>query len=284
MTARSTTQTPADPIRAALADMVIWSDGLPVWQQDALRRLYVTGKLTSTDMAELSKICRQPHALLKKAETPITAEPLEFTHFPAESGPAAPVALRSIGQAKNVNALADGQTLNFAESGLTIVYGDNGAGKSGYGRILKRACRARDQEEIMGNVYAPAAGVASARIQFSVGGVSRPPLLWQNGTSAAPELSTVSVFDSKCASVHVDGHNELGVHPRSPSVAAIACRCLPPNRRDSETGEKGAGHPNPGFPATTSITSGHRCQQPPPGPDISHKHDRGTNAESTFRG
>ena len=214
MTAKATTQTAGDPIRAALAELLIWADALPVWQQDALRRLYLTGKFSNTDLAELSQLCRQPHALLGKEESPIVAEPLDFTHFPAQSAPAAPVTLRSIGHAQNVNALADGQTLNFADSGLTIVYGDNGSGKSGYGRIMKRACRARDQEEIVGNVYSPApTGAASARIQFSVGGVAKPPVVWQDGAPAPAELSAISVFDSKCASIHVDGHNELAYTP-----------------------------------------------------------------------
>ena len=56
---------------------------------------------------------------------------------------------------KGVNALAEDQTLKFAP-GLTIVYGDNGAGKTGYIRILKQACRARGQEEILGNVVSGA--------------------------------------------------------------------------------------------------------------------------------
>ena len=37
-----------------------------------------------------------------------------------------------------VNALAENQTLKFC-SGLTVVYGDNAAGKSGYIRIFKSA-------------------------------------------------------------------------------------------------------------------------------------------------
>ena len=49
-----------------------------------------------------------------------------------------------------MNALAENQTLKFA-AGLTVVYGDNGAGKTGYIRILKQACRARGREQILGN-------------------------------------------------------------------------------------------------------------------------------------
>ena len=46
--------------------------------------------------------------------------------------------------------------LPFAVEGFTIVYGDNGSGKSGYGRLLRGLCRARRDraERILGDVYA----------------------------------------------------------------------------------------------------------------------------------
>ena len=57
------------------------------------------------------------------------------------------IQLTSLANVLNVNALAADQVLNFDQTGLTIIYGGNGSGKSGYSRALKRACRARDQSE-----------------------------------------------------------------------------------------------------------------------------------------
>ena len=226
MTAQAAPQTPVAHVHTVLAHLVIWSKGLPVWQQDALRRLYLTGKLLDADLAELSRLCREPHGLLGKDESSVTAEPIESAHIPAQLPSSAPVSLKLVGQTQNVNALAGGQALNFADSGLTIVYGDNGSGKSGYGRILKRACRARDQEDILGNVYSPAsAGPASAHIQFSIGGLPQPPVIWQDGGPAPPELSSISVFDAKCASIHVDGRNELAYTPFPLQLLQSLARC-----------------------------------------------------------
>jgi len=203
----------ADPIRSALNDIVTWSLDAPTWQRDALRRLYAQQNLTASDMDELYVLCRQVHDLLEEGEAPLTAQPLDAGHVPANWNTGGVVALKSIGHAKNVNALADDQTLNFAEVGLTVVYGDNGAGKSGYGRVLKRACRARDQEDILTNAYATPSGKPSARIKHSVAGVVQPEVAWQDGVAANPALSNISVFDSKCASVHVGGPNELAYTP-----------------------------------------------------------------------
>jgi hypothetical protein len=206
----------ADPIRVTLSDIVAWSEdapALPAWQRDALRRLYQQQKLQASDVDELYVLCRQVHSLLEAGETPLTAQPLDPSHVPANWNTGGVVALKSIGHAKNVNALADDQTLGFAETGLTIVYGDNGAGKSGYGRVLKRACRARDQEEILTNQYSQHSGKPTARIKYSVAGTAQPEVAWQDGVAATSQLSSISVFDSKCASVHVDGKNELAYTP-----------------------------------------------------------------------
>jgi len=46
--------------------------------------------------------------------------------------------LRAIHGAENVNALKAGERLTFDKTGLTVVYGDNGSGKSGYARILNK--------------------------------------------------------------------------------------------------------------------------------------------------
>jgi energy-coupling factor transporter ATP-binding protein EcfA2 len=205
--------TAADPIRAALNEIVSWSADAPAWQRDALRRLYGQLKLAPTDLEELYVLCRQAHDLLEGEEISLTAEPLAASHVPANWNTGGVVALKSIGQAKNVNALADDQTLYFAEAGLTIVYGDNGAGKSGYGRVLKRVCRARDQEEILTNAYATPGGKPSAQIKYSVTSAVQPEVAWQDGVAANLNLSNISVFDSKCASIHVDGKNELAYTP-----------------------------------------------------------------------
>jgi hypothetical protein len=85
---------------------------------------------------------------------PRQAKPLTTEHVPTGDVTSPAVALVSIFHHEGVNALAADQTLKFAPApGLTIVYGDNGAGKTGYIRILKQACRARGRELILGNVY-----------------------------------------------------------------------------------------------------------------------------------
>ena len=193
--------------RDALREIVSWSLGRPKWQRDALRRLVVSGELSSDDITELTALCK---------ESAKQNEPLETKHFGAQTLGAPTVALRNIRDIQNVNALAEGQTLNFIPKGVTIVYGDNGAGKSGYVRILKQACRARiargKGEEILDNIYVASSGPQVAEIEYDAGAQSQKSQ-WKNGEKPDDLLSEISVFDSRTANVHVEETNDLAYTP-----------------------------------------------------------------------
>ena len=113
----------------------------------------------------------------------------------------------------NVNALAPEAVLDFHTRGLTIVYGDNGAGKSGYVRILKRVCRARSiPTPVLPNVMRQDPAPTSAEIEFSVDGLTRTRN-WAIGDATTDELGSVTVFDRDCAAVYVSAENEVAYSP-----------------------------------------------------------------------
>jgi hypothetical protein len=189
-----------------LQEILTWSKGRPTWQRDALRRLALNGDLTGNDISALTELCKSKHGLAES----VVGEPLDKHHIPDKTaGPA--VWLTSIHHLKGVNALAEDQTLKFA-SGLTVVYGDNGAGKSGYTRILKSACRARGQEKILGNVVAgrtPLTPVVS--IKYLVGD-DPETREWVGGRDDAL-VSRVSVFDTRSAAVYLTEKTDVAFRP-----------------------------------------------------------------------
>ena len=190
----------------ALADILAWSKDCPEWQRDALRRLCVKGELEDADLDELTVLCKSKG----KGSVPIAVD-----HIPDPEAAATAVNLGAIHGAENVNALKPGERLTFDKAGLTVVYGDNGSGKSGYARILKRACRARmprKGDRILPNIYAKKPGPQKAVIDFSANGHSRIQD-WTTDAPADPLLSSVSVFDSRTANVHVDEVNDVAYTP-----------------------------------------------------------------------
>lgn len=189
----------------ALQDIISWAKDKPLWQQDALRRLCQKGALDEADYVELMKICKNEQ----------TAVPIASEHAPTPDAAASHVCLRGIKNVEHVNALAANQIISFEKgNGLTVIYGDNGSGKSGYARILKSACRARLNQElkILPNIYESKAGTPKAKIDFAVNGQNHSEN-WVFKTACDPNLSAISVFDSSTANIHVDNENEVAYNP-----------------------------------------------------------------------
>ncbi|MBU2751797.1 AAA family ATPase [Acidithiobacillus thiooxidans] len=190
-----------------LQEILEWSQGRPMWQRDALRRLVLNGELSDEDISSLTEICKSAHGLAEQQET----DPLAKEHMPDRAAGADPVSLVSIFHHRGVNALAEDQTLNFAP-GLTVVYGDNGAGKTGYIRILKSACRARGQEHILGNVVSGTAPLAPVvAIKYKVGTEPEPREWAGNGEDEF--VSRVSVFDTQCAAIYLTEKTDVAFRP-----------------------------------------------------------------------
>ena len=189
-----------------LKEILDWSQDRPAWQRDALRRLVLNGVLTDADIRELSEICKAAHGLASPQD-PI---PLTSEHTPSTSTGAGQVTLVSIFHHRGVNALAEGQTLKFGQ-GLTVVYGDNAAGKTGYIRILKSACRARGKEEILGNVISggtPHKPVVAIKYKVGTG----PGREWA-GDGEDDYISRVSVFDTSSAAVYLTAETDVAFRP-----------------------------------------------------------------------
>ena len=221
--------------KTVLETILDWSQNRPIWQRDALRRIVSKGKLDNSDLQELVELCKLGRGAAGKRLKPT---PLTKSHLPANPGQGPAVSLISIADADGVNNLASDQTLPFDPSGITIIYGDNAAGKSGYARILKRTCRARRSVKIEPNVYGQSPlAKPSATISYSVGGITQPPEKWVDEDHPHPIMSAVSVFDSECASVYINDKNDVAFRPFGldiPDELAGACQSL----KEALTSEK----------------------------------------------
>lgn len=190
-----------------LEDILEWSQDRPAWQRDALRRLVLNGDLSDDDVRTLTDICKSSQGLAEQQNiAPLTKE-----HVPEKIAGGSPVSLVSIFHHRGVNALAEDQTLKFAPN-LTVVYGDNAAGKTGYIRILKSACRARGQEQILGNVVSGATPLSPVvSIKYKVG-TEPDPREWA-GSGEDEFISRVSVFDTQCAAVYLTEKTDVAFRP-----------------------------------------------------------------------
>jgi hypothetical protein len=196
-----------------LAEIIEWSKTQPDWQRDALRRIFVAGDISPTDVDDLLDLCKAAHGL----SSPRASLALSSDHIAVNGPDRGPVALTSVTHHRGVNALASEQTVAFGPQ-LTIVFGQNAAGKSGYTRILKRACRSRAAEDILGNVLgddAPFKPQATIRYRERD---NEFELAWGSETPHSNILSAVSVFDAHCVPVYLRDKTDVAFRPFSLDV------------------------------------------------------------------
>ena len=193
-------------------ELLTFASSRASWQRDCLRRICTQSDLTPNDIQEV-------FANLKATEGLDQAGALEYlsaSHIASRTSAAhAATILTSVSDVKNANRLVPNQTLLFAESGITLNYGYNGSGKTGYVRILKQLCRSRQekQDRILGDVYVQSSvAPASARIGYKSGG-NALSISWQDGSSTPQELSHISVFDATTAPLYADQQNKIEFLP-----------------------------------------------------------------------
>lgn len=124
--------------------------------------------------------------------------------------------LIEISEYQNVNALSGGQKITFAPK-LTIIYGENGSGKSGYSRVLNSAFYSRGDKTILPNILKPQneQGKPSAKFEFEVSG-KRSTKLFPTDLGSQ-EFKQFACFDSKTVPAHLEDSNELYVIPKEMS-------------------------------------------------------------------
>lgn len=186
-------------------EIIDWTVGLPTWQQEAVRLLLENGEITPGDLADL----------VARVKSDDDSEVVVAIPSPQPMGSTA-VALTSLEHICGVNALAEGQKLEFlGPAGLTVIYGENASGKSGYSRILKHACRSREKkpDPIQGDVYRQGAcPTPKAKFTYLDDGKAQSED-WTAGCSTSEALRTVALFDASCSRLYVEKDGDLAFQP-----------------------------------------------------------------------
>lgn len=194
-------------------DILDWSEKLSPWRRDCLRRLALTDNLVADDLIDLLGMIKVAAGLPISAAPPAPI-PFQKAHFGGVSKHS--VVLKGIANVENINRLAPKAGMTFCPKNLTVIYGRNGSGKSGFVRILRTACRTRIENvaklRVLADVYGNTTGAQSAEILVEVNSVEKT-ITWTPGMAADPALMHISVFDSASAQLYVDGGNQIRFLP-----------------------------------------------------------------------
>jgi hypothetical protein len=183
-----------------------WVKTFESWKQELFLRAAVSPRLSEDDVREVTSM------LL--GEEVKGAGPREVTRedLPGAEGADEPMRVHSLSELKNVNAIADGQALEFGADGLNVVFGKNGAGKTGYSRVLKHAGRTLHRESVLRNVAEPTAGGPSATVGISIG--EEPHSIALDLEAPAPAmLGRICIADARAGEVYLTSDTEVDYAP-----------------------------------------------------------------------
>lgn len=197
----------------AVESLLVWAGKQEEWQQDALRRVAVSVDLDKASVEAIIANLKHAQGIDQAGET--ACIPLSTSDLQEDAGEAPLARICSISDVQNVNRLAPDQSLPFALDGITVVYGENGSGKSGYCRIAKKLCRARLVDDLHPNVFEDGErppGEARVRYQLE-GSADVKDVKWVDGQPSPQETAHISVFDSHNARLYIDQKNRIEYLP-----------------------------------------------------------------------
>jgi len=220
-----------------LNDIIDWVESKPVFWQVAIDQLIRNNELTDTYISELKEICKVGFGLSEFEFDEVDFDDLrEYANNSISSDD---VILSKIYNVDNINALSKTSELEFAPKGLTVIYGDNGSGKSSFVSILKHTCNTRGHKpKINDNLYDPTCfgNDKKADIEYTIDGTNFNTVNLKNEEVNDSVLKGVDVFDTFSANHYIEGEDEIAFIPQGLSIVeklAIAIK-----RVESELNEE----------------------------------------------
>ncbi len=189
--------------------IIAWLKGYDYWFQYAGNRL-LEGENVSDALADTTYQFFKEDCALKLTEG--ERADIIFNEIVAYAATVTGnLQLQFIKEIENVNALAAGQSIPINPN-LTIIYGGNGTGKSGYVRLLNNAFSSRGDKQILPNVFSDAP-IGEPACKFTFQSTSDPYDLAYPLQKSNIEFSQYSVFDTHSIRVLLEQDNKLDFTP-----------------------------------------------------------------------
>jgi hypothetical protein len=184
-----------------------WVQEFEPWKQELFRRSSASPELGAEDVQQIADL------LLEQDTT--NSEPREVTRdeLPEAEQQGEPMIVCSLSGLENVNAIDDGQEIRF-EPGLNVVYGRNGAGKTGYSRILKHAGRTLHRESVLTNVRDKSDGGPNAVMTIKIGDEQESIRLDLEAPGPA-KLGRICIADADACDIYLTSDTEVDYVPAS---------------------------------------------------------------------
>jgi hypothetical protein len=191
--------------------IVTWAKDRPHWEKYVWKNCLENGTLTEEEEEEAYRLFKIENEIDESEDlTDIDLSGL----VPPDEIDSEPIYLDELRKCKNLNAIPEGQVIKFGKQ-LTLVWGKNGSGKSGYGRILASACFSRGERIIHPNLKKDDVTTDPAQAEFHIDDGSEDGLTLEyvNGGRNFGELKRFSMFDKDSVPVQLNQSNSVQFRP-----------------------------------------------------------------------
>ncbi|SEW21276.1 RecF/RecN/SMC N terminal domain-containing protein [Ruminococcaceae bacterium KH2T8] len=188
-------------------DLILWLNQQNVWVIDAVKTFYSKGEFSNDDINRFAEECLNEAYGTKKT---IELGNINLLHKNDREC----FAIESIENIEGVNALASGKKLSFEPDGITVIYGENGVGKSGYIRIIKQLADAKYKEELKQNVYKNSRkNNQSCDVCVRVDGIESELKCDLNIAGEHSVFRDIDIFDTQISNAYICNENEASYEP-----------------------------------------------------------------------
>ena len=192
------------------AALLSWLNEQAPWLRVAADRLIRNGSLLESDIVDFVAIIKEAAPTAGRRQPEHVATP--------PTNQAAELRLLALGPIESIDALNPRIPLSFGGGNLSVVYGHNGTGKTGYTRIIAKACGKHHAGDLRGNVFTPVNGRQFCKIKYSMGGVDSE-IDWSPPAPIAA-LAALDIFDSNSGRIYLENETEATLLP--PELALLA--------------------------------------------------------------
>lgn len=182
-----------------------WADGKGNWAKLLLIEILREYKSLSNEMRKaIYEQFKKDIGLLESNESPDIQKPSNQTSEKK-------VMLKKLSNIQGLNRLSSDSVIEFSPN-LTVIYGENGTGKSGFSRILKNVGFSYESEtKLLPNIYSEKENEMSAKIEYSVDEEVKQ-YKWIPDTQN-DDLKNISVYNNSCVAISLAENRNLVVTP-----------------------------------------------------------------------
>lgn len=185
-----------------------WLCGQAYWLQDAAWRIYNQKKIDEPQINIYKKMCIDEGLGKSVSHNTLDIDSI----MPLNKN--TKISICELQDINGVNALSNKAKLSFEENGLTVVYGLNGAGKSGYMRIFKQVCNHSCAEPIQPNIFKKEDGTEpTCKFTVSENGSKTDFICHLNKNNEITPLRQCDVFDTRISTSYISQKNNVSYEP-----------------------------------------------------------------------